>query len=62
MSNMALYLMGVVLVILAGGYGALQLGVPPLWIGIAAVIILGFAMMSGVSSTRKKEESPVDEA
>ncbi|HUG00730.1 MAG TPA: hypothetical protein VML95_02580 [Longimicrobiales bacterium] len=61
MSNMALYLIGAVLVILGGGYAALQLGIAPLWIGIAAVIVLGFAIMSGVSSTRKPEESPVDE-
>jgi len=61
MSNMALYLIGAVLVILGGGYGALQLGIAPLWIGIAAVIILGFAIMSGVSSTRKPEESPADD-
>lgn len=61
MSNMALYLIGAVLVILGGGYAAMTLGVPPLWIGIAAVIVLGVAIMSGVSSTRKPEESPADE-
>lgn len=61
MSNMALYVIGAVLVILGGGYAALQLGVAPLWIGIGAVIVLGFAIMSGVSSTRRPEESPADD-
>lgn len=61
MSNMALYVIGAVLVILGGGYAALSLGVAPLWIGIGAVIVLGLAIMSGVSSTRRPEESPVDD-
>lgn len=58
---MTLYLIGAVLVILGGGYAAMMLGVPPLWIGIAAVIVLGFAIMSGVGSARKPEESPTDD-
>lgn len=61
MSNMALYLIGAVLVIIGGGYAALRLGLPPIWIAVGAVVVLGLAIMSGVSSTRRPEESPADE-
>ena len=61
MSNMALYIVGAVLVIIGGGYAALRLGIAPVWIGIGALVILGVAIMSGVSSTRRPEESPADE-
>jgi hypothetical protein len=61
MSNMALYIVGAVLVIIGAGYAALRLGIAPVWIGIGALVILGVAIMSGVSSTRRPEESPADE-
>jgi hypothetical protein len=61
MSNMALYLIGAALVILGAGYAALRVGIAPIWIGVAAVVILGIAIMSGVSSTRRPEESPADD-
>lgn len=62
MSNMAIYLIGAVLVIIGAGYAAARLGIAPVWIGIGAVIILGVAIMSGVSSARRPEESPADDA
>lgn len=52
MSNFAIYMIGIVLVVAALGYGAYALSVPPLWIGIGAVVIVGFGLMGGVKKTR----------
>jgi small basic protein len=61
MSNMALYLIGSCLVIAGLAYAGVRVGIDPVWIGIGAVVILGLAVMSGVSSTRRREESPADD-
>lgn len=60
MSNMALYLVGAVLVIAGGAYAAARIGISAVWIVIGALIILGLAIMSGVSSTRRRERSPAE--
>lgn len=57
MSNLAIYLIGTVLV--AGGmaWAAYKLGASPIWIGIGAIIVIGFGIMTAVSKTRQKEKS-----
>ena len=62
MSNLAVYLMGVVLVVGALAYGAHLLGLSNTWIAVGAVVILGFGIIGAVSSTRRKEPSPEEEA
>ena len=61
MSNFAIYVVG--FLILIGGilFGGHQLGVPQIWLGVAAVILVGIGIISGVSKTRRRE-SPPDEA
>lgn len=53
--NMALYLVGVLILVGALAYGATQLGVSAVWIGVGAAIIVGIGIMSGVSKTQRKE-------
>ena len=48
-------MIGFVLIILAAAYGAVQLGAPPVWIGIGVVILLGIGIISAVTKTRRKE-------
>jgi hypothetical protein len=60
MSNMALYLVGAVLVIMGGAYAAARVGISTVWIVIGGLIVLGLAIMSGVSSTRRREGSPAE--
>lgn len=62
MSNLALYVTGYVVVIAGLVYGAFLLGIPPVWIAVGAVILLGIGLVTGVSKTRHREASPEDPA
>ena len=55
MSNLVIYLIGTAFV--AGGlaWGANEMGVPPVWIIISVIIIIGLGIMAAVSKTRQKE-------
>lgn len=55
MSNFTLYVIGFVIVIAGLAYGAFLLGVPPVWIGVGIVVLLGMAIIKGVSNTRSPE-------
>lgn len=55
MSNFSIYMVGFVIVIIGLAWLAFSMGVAPLWIAIGAVILIGLAMLSGVSKTRQKE-------
>jgi len=50
------------LVLLADlAYGASLLSVPPTWIGVGALVLIGFGLMSAVSHTKRRDppaESP----
>lgn len=53
--SFAIYLAG--FAILLGGvvWGMSAAGVPTLWIGIVAMVLLGIGIISGVSRTRSKD-------
>jgi hypothetical protein len=55
--SFALYMVG--FVIFLGGlvWGAFVLGVPQIYIGIGALILLGIGIFSAVSRTRSKDPS-----
>lgn len=55
MSNLVIYLIGFLIFAVGLGYGAHKLGVSDQWIAIGALVLLGIAIMSGVSKTRLKE-------
>lgn len=58
MSNFTLYVIGFLIVIAGLAYGAFLLGVPPVWIGVGVVVLLGIAILKGVSTTRHRELPP----
>lgn len=58
MSNFTLYVIGFVIVTAGLAYGAFLLGVPPVWIGVGVVVLLGLAIIKGVSHTRHRELPP----
>jgi hypothetical protein len=58
MSNFSLYLVGFIILIAGLAYGAFLLGVPPVWIGVGVVVLIGLAIIKGVSSTRHREMAP----
>lgn len=61
MSSFTLYLTGFLILIAGLAYGAYQLGVQPVWIGTGAVVLVGFGIITAVSKTRLRDESPANE-
>ena len=55
MSNFALYMIGMVLVVAGLAYGAHLVGISETWIMIGALVLVGIGVMGGVSKTRQKE-------
>ncbi|MDR3666485.1 MAG: hypothetical protein P4L35_06565 [Ignavibacteriaceae bacterium] len=60
MSNFAIYLIGIVIVMGGLAWAANKLGAPPIWIIIGIIIIIGLGIMGAVSKTRLKEKSDTD--
>lgn len=58
MSNFTLYVLGYLIVIAGLAYGAHLLGVPPVWIGVGAIVLAGIGIVTGVSRTRHREIPP----
>ena len=55
MSNFTLYVVGYIIVIAGLAWGASVLGVSPTWIVIGALVLMGVAVVTGVSRTRHRE-------
>ena len=51
--NLALYMIGVIIVVCGVAYGASRLGISSTWIFIASLIITGLGLMAGVAKTRQ---------
>lgn len=58
MSNFAVYMAGIIIVAGAVGYGAYAIGVPPIWIGVCAAIIIGFGLMGAAKKTHGQSQRP----
>jgi hypothetical protein len=50
-----LYIVGFVIIIGGLIYGALLLHLPPQWIVVGSVVLLGIAIVKGVRATRQKD-------
>lgn len=61
MSNMTIYLIGIVILIAGLAWGASAAGLSPTWIAIGALVLLGLGIAGSVGRARKPEHSPVDE-
>jgi hypothetical protein len=53
--NLAIYMIGVLILVAGLAYGASRLGVSSTWIMIGAVIIIGLGIMAGITKTRQKD-------
>jgi len=58
MSSYALYVIGYVVLISGLAYAAHLLGVPDIWIGVGAVVMLGIGIITGVSRARRPDTPP----
>ena len=55
MSNLAIFIVGFVILIAGLAYGASLVGVSPQWIGVGVVVLVGLGLVMGVTKTRTKE-------
>ena len=55
MSAFGTYLVGFALLIIGLSIGAYLLNVPPLWIVVGAIILLGIGIMAATSRTRPRD-------
>ncbi|MFN7163966.1 MAG: hypothetical protein ACK4P2_04030 [Hyphomonas sp.] len=61
MSSFSLYLIGFIILIGGLAYGAYLLNAPPVWIATGAVVLIGIGIITAVSKTRRRDESPTSE-
>jgi hypothetical protein len=61
MSSFSLYLIGFVIFITGLAYGAFLLGIATTWIAVGAFTLFGLGMVTGVSKTRTRDESPASD-
>jgi hypothetical protein len=55
MSSFGIYIIGFIIVIIGLAFAASLLGVPTTWIGIGVVVLVGLALLSGVTRTKRPE-------
>lgn len=53
--SLSLYLIGFAVMIVGLLMGAYFLHVPPRWIGVGAVVLIGLGILSGVTHTRRRD-------
>lgn len=61
MSNMTVYLIGIVILIAGLAWGASVAGLSSTWIAVGALVLLGLGVAASVSRTRRREHSPTDD-
>ena len=55
MSSFGMYLVGFIVLIIGLAMAAYLLGLPPMWIGIGVVVLIGIGILSGVSRTKRPD-------
>jgi len=55
--SFGIYLVGYAILIIGLALGANMLNVPPQWIGVGALCLIGVAILHGVTATRQKDPS-----
>lgn len=55
--SFGLYMVGYIILIIGLVMGAYFLHVPPRWIGVGVVVMIGLGVLSGVATTRHRDPS-----
>ena len=55
MSSFGIYLIGFVLIVAGVAYGLVLAGLPTTWVVVAAVILIGLGVVTGVSRTKRPD-------
>ncbi|MGH9362745.1 MAG: hypothetical protein ACRD2T_12595 [Thermoanaerobaculia bacterium] len=54
-SSFGVYLVGFIILIIGLAFGAHLAGVPPVWIGVGVIVLIGLGVLTGVTKTTRKE-------
>ena len=55
--SFGLYIVGFIVLIVGLAIGAFLLRVPPQWIGVGVIVMIGLGILTGVTSTRQRDSS-----
>jgi hypothetical protein len=55
--SFGIYMIGFIIVIIGLSIGAHMMHVPPAWIGVGVLVMVGFGLLSGVTHTRRRDPS-----
>ena len=55
--SFGLYLTGFIILVIGLAMGAHLMHVPPRWIGVGVVVLVGFGVLTGVATTRHRDPS-----
>jgi hypothetical protein len=55
--SFSLYMVGYIILIIGLAIGAHFLHVPPRWIGVGVIVMVGIGILTGVTSTRRPDPS-----
>ncbi len=55
--SFGLYVVGFIVLIIGLAMGAYFLHIPPRWIGVGVVVMVGIGIITGVTSTRRPDPS-----
>jgi hypothetical protein len=55
--SFGIYLVGFIVLIIGSATGAHLLHVPPRWIGVGMIIMVGLGILTGVTTTRNRDPS-----
>ena len=55
--SFGMYLVGFIVLIIGLATGAYLMHMPPTWIGVGVLVLIGLGIMLGVTSTRQRDPS-----
>jgi hypothetical protein len=55
--SFGLYILGFVILTIGLGIGAHLMRVPPRWIGVGVIVMIGLGILKGVAHTRQRDSS-----
>jgi hypothetical protein len=55
--SFGLYMVGFIVLIIGLALGAWLLHVPPMWIGVGVIVLVGIGILTGVTTTRRPDPS-----
>jgi hypothetical protein len=55
--SFSLYIVGFIVLIVGLAIGAFLLHVPPQWIAVGVIILIGLGILTGVTNTRQRDSS-----